>query len=82
MTPFWSFPTAVNCWAPLTGRVRGDGETTIVVNIGLATTVKAMVAVCTRDPAVPVIVTLLVPTVASEVAVNVIALVFVAGFVL
>jgi len=65
----------------LANRVAGDGATVIVVRIGLATTVKAMVVVCTSDPEVPVMVTVFDPTVAKGVAVKVTVLVPVVGLV-
>ena len=56
-TPFWSRPVAVNCCVPDTGTLTDAGETAIVVRTGLATTVRVIVAVWTREPDVPVIVT-------------------------
>jgi len=66
---------------PLVYIAAGDGETAIVVRMGLATTVRAMVVVWVREPEVPVMVTVVVPTVARGPAVNVTVLVPVAGFV-
>jgi len=66
---------------PLVYIAAGDGETAIVVRMGLATTVRAMVVVWVREPEVPVMVTVVVPTVANGPAVNVTVLVPVVGFV-
>ena len=53
----------------------------MVVRIGLATMVRAIVVVCVRAPEVPVMVIVVVPTAASGLAVKVMVLVPVVGFV-
>ena len=65
----------------MTLRVAVDGDTAIVVITGAAFTVRAIVVAWTWEPELPVMVTVLAPTVALEVAWNVIVLAAVVGFV-